>query len=116
MRLTTIIIALSFSLLSFGQERGLLAYSDGGVEEHSLTVCAEPSSGLFTVKVASDKKIGNIRIQVRNSNGKVIYSEVGKAKTNEMVRYIDKSIFKKGEYKVEVFTKQFNMSQAYNVR
>lgn len=89
---------------------------DGGKKEHSLSVCAEPSSSLFTIKVNSTKKLGEIRIQVRNNAGQVVYSEAGKAKTDELVRYIDKNVFRKGTYQVEIFTKEFSITQQYTVK
>lgn len=106
-----IVIALSFSI----KAQDLLAYN-GGEEEHKVSVCAEPTSGLFTLKVESSKKIGTIRFQVRNAEGKVVYSESGKAKTNELVRYIDKSIFGKGDYTIEVVAKNFSITQVHSVR
>lgn len=112
-RLRAISCVLVFSVAALVGPR--VQANPGGDEKHSLTVSAEPSSSLFTIKVNAEKKLGEIRIQVRNNQGDVVYSEAGKAKTDELVRYLDKNIFRKGTYQIEIFTKDFSITQYYKV-
>ena len=79
----------------------------GGNDEASVSVQCSRSSGLIQVNISNHRKIGRVLLEVKDAKGHVLYSEEGKAMTEELVRRLDKGLFPKGETTLEVTAKDF---------
>ena len=79
----------------------------GGDDEPKVSVHCTRGSGLIQVSISNHRKIGRVLLEVKDAKGHVLYSEEGKAMTEELVRRLDKGLFPKGETTLEVTAKDF---------
>lgn len=85
----------------------------GGKDDPRVTVQCARGSGLIQVSVSNHRKIGNVLLEVKDASGRVLYSEEGKAMTDELVRRLDKGLFPLGEKTLEVTARDFAISQRF---
>ena len=85
----------------------------GGKDDPKVSVQCARGSGLIQVSVSNHRKIGNVLLEVKDANGRVLYSEEGKAMTGELVRRLDKGLFPLGEKTLEVTARDFAITQRF---
>lgn len=85
-------------------------------EKSSVSVECVKGSGLIQVSIENHRKIGNVLIEVRNEKGEVVYREEGKALTGELVRRLDKGMFRNGPATVTVESRDFRITRAFEVK
>lgn len=83
--------------------------------EARLEVACERRSAFVNVSINSFRKIGRVRIEVRNAQGLVLYCEEGKALTPELVRRLDKGAFPRGTHAVIVQARDFRLERPFTV-
>lgn len=110
MRIPYILVALSLSLASptFGAVPG----SDN---ESTVFVETQRNSAFIHILVNNHRRIGNVVIEVKDLDGRVLYREEGKALTGELVRRLDKGVFPKGEHALTVQAKDFSITQRFSI-
>ncbi len=104
---------LPFSIALAVLSAGTTQAADGGKDEAKVTVQCARGSGLIQVSVSNSRKIGKVLLEVKDANGRVLYSEEGKAMTGELVRRLDKGLFPLGATTVEVTARDFAVSQHF---
>ena len=95
--------AFALTLMSAGP----LQATEGGEDKASVSVQCARGSGLIQVSVSNHRKIGKVLLEVKNAQGRVLYSEEGKAMTGELVRRLDKGLFPRGATTLEVTARDF---------
>lgn len=85
----------------------------GGNDEAKVSVQCARGSGLIQVNIQNHRKIGKVLLEVKDAKGHVLYSEEGKAMTEELVRRLDKGLFPKGETTLEVTAKDFAITHHF---
>ncbi|HRF81764.1 MAG TPA: hypothetical protein PL070_16925 [Flavobacteriales bacterium] len=95
-----------------------LQATNGPTEKSKAVVAVDchRGSGLIQVSIANHRKIGKVHIEVRDSNGALVYVEEGKAMTEELVRKFDKGIFPKGAATLTVQARDFQITQAFTIQ
>lgn len=83
--------------------------------EARLEVACERRSAFVNVSINSFRKIGHLRIEVRNAQGIVLYCEEGKALTPELVRRLDKGAFPRGTHALIVQARDFRLERPFTV-
>ena len=106
--IATAIAALLFSTVALAGE--------AGEKEAGVKVCSTPTSGLIEVSIENHRKIGNVRMEVKDSSGRTVYVEEGKAMSDELVRRLDKGMFAKGNATLTVETRDFVITQGFTVQ
>ncbi|MCB0795275.1 MAG: hypothetical protein KDB88_11115 [Flavobacteriales bacterium] len=93
------------------------AFSSLGGEGKKGTIQLVQSrpSALLQLRIDNFRKIGKVAIEVRNSEGRTVYKEEGKAMTGELVRYLDKGLFRGGPHTMEVTTRDLHLLQEFRV-
>jgi hypothetical protein len=79
----------------------------GGDPTATVLVECNRSSSLVQLSIRHHRKIGKVRIEVRDKAGRTLYLEEGKALTGELVRRLDKGIFPRGEHTMVVRSRDF---------
>lgn len=96
---------------------GSVAFAgEPGEKEGSVKVCTTPTSGLIEVSIENHRKIGNVRMEVKDASGRTVYLEEGKAMSDELVRRLDKGMFAKGAATLTVETRDFVITQGFTVQ
>lgn len=81
----------------------------------TMSVNCSRASALVQVQVANCRKLGNVVLEVKDSAGRVLYREEGKAMTGELVRRLDKGVFPKGTHTLTILAKDLALSQAFTI-
>ncbi len=102
-------LLLTLALLSSAS----LQAAGGGKDDPKVSVQCARGSGLIQVSVSNHRRIGNVLLEVKDSSGRVLYSEEGKAMTGELVRRLDKGLFPMGEKTLEVTARDFAITQRF---
>ncbi len=112
MRTAQLALALVFSI---GVGIVPLAATMPAEVHDGATVSVECSiaSGLIQLQVLHHRRIGKVEIEVRDSEGDLVYLEVGKAMGDELVRRLDKGMFPKGEATLRVKTRDFDITRPF---
>lgn len=87
----------------------------GGGNEATVFVEATRSSAFIHILINNHRKIGNVALEVKDMEGRVLYREEGKAMTGELVRRLDKGVFPKGEHTVTVVSRDFSITQRFTI-
>ncbi|MBP6312433.1 MAG: hypothetical protein WAR83_05785 [Flavobacteriales bacterium] len=74
------------------------------------------SSSLVLINITNHRRIGPVSIAIRDSNGRSLYYEEGKAMTDELVRRLDKGLFPPGEVTLTVQSRDVSETQAFLVQ
>ena len=74
------------------------------------------TSAFINIDIAHCRRIGNVVIEVKSADGKVLYKEEGKALAEVLVRRLDKGVFPKGELSLSVTARDFAITQVFSVR
>jgi hypothetical protein len=90
--------------------------SPGGGDEATVSVECSRGSGLILISIANHRRIGNVKLEVRDAQGRSLYYEEGKAMTEELVRRLDKGVFPKGEAVLTVTARDFAITQHFNIQ
>lgn len=93
----------------------LVSASDPPEREARLEVTCERRSAFVNVSINSYRKIGRVRIEVRDASGMVLYREEGKALTSELVRRLDKGGFPRGTLALFVQARDFQLERPFVV-
>lgn len=87
----------------------------GGDDEATLFVETQRNSAFINILVNNHRRIGNVVIEVKDLDGRVLYHEEGKAMTGELVRRLDKGVFPKGEHALTVLARDFSITQRFTI-
>lgn len=82
----------------------------------SVNVECERGSGMVNVSIKHHRRIGKVHLVFRDSKGKTLYVEEGKAMTEELVRRFDKGMFPKGTASLSVQARDLNVTQTFTVQ
>lgn len=93
----------------------VMAEKPGGNDRASVSVVTHRSSAMVQISVLNHRKIGNVTLEVRSEQGRVLYKEEGKALSNELVRRIDKGLLPKGPHTLTVVARDFAITQRFTV-
>jgi hypothetical protein len=80
-----------------------------------LNVASSRQSAFVTIAVQHDRRIGAITLEVKDSQGRTLYREEGKAMQDELVRRLDKGILPKGEHTLVITTRDLQLSERFVV-
>lgn len=83
--------------------------------EATVFVEATRASAFIHILINNHRKIGNVALEVKDLEGRVLYREEGKAMTGELVRRLDKGVFPKGEHTVTVVSRDFTITQRFTI-
>jgi len=84
-------------------------------EGSSVRVECTRSSAFIQIEVNSDRKIGNVVLEVRDAEGRTLYREEGKALTAELVRRLDKGAFPRGTHTITVRSRDLDITQQFSI-
>lgn len=84
-------------------------------EGSSVRVECTRSSAFIQIEVNSDRKIGNVVLEVRDTEGRTLYREEGKALTAELVRRLDKGAFPRGVHTITVRSRDLDITQQFSI-
>jgi hypothetical protein len=110
--LRTIALAV---LVSLGSVQSIRA-TTGGDDKATVFVEADRSSAFIHIMVNNHRRIGQMVIEVKDSTGKVLYREEGKAFTEELVRRLDKGLFPRTDLTVTVTARDFTIAQQFSLQ
>lgn len=85
-------------------------------EKATVSVACSRASGLIEVNILNYRKIGKVRLVVKDAAGELVYVEEGKALSDVLVRRLDKSMLPKGAATVTVEARDFTITQAFTVQ
>ncbi len=85
----------------------------GGENEATVFVEADRSSAFVHILINNHRRIGNVVLELKDLDGRVLYREEGKAMTGELVRRLDKGVLPKGEHTVTVVSRDFAITQRF---
>lgn len=88
----------------------------GGGEEARVSVECSRGSGLILIQISNHRRIGNVKLEVKDSQGRSLYYEEGKAMTEELVRRLDKGVFPKGEAVLTVAARDLSITQRFIIQ
>jgi hypothetical protein len=83
--------------------------------EARLEVKCDRRSAFVNISINSFRRIGVVKLEVRDVNGLVLYREEGKALTAELVRRLDKGTFPRGTHTLVVEARDMALSQPFTV-
>ena len=81
----------------------------------NLSVSCSRSSGMIQIQIGNCRRIGNVVLEIKDQNGRVLYREEGKARTGELVRRLDKGVFPKGTHTLSVVARDFAITQVFAI-
>lgn len=87
-----------------------------GPEVGKVTIECARSSSLVLISITNHRKIGTVSIEIRDTTGRSLYYEEGKAMTEELVRRLDKGLFPPGEATLTVRSRDVSVSQTFFVQ
>jgi hypothetical protein len=93
----------------------VLAASPGKDHRSRVIVESQKGSAFIMVQVLNHRKIGNVAIELRNEQGRILYKEEGKSMSDELVRRLDKGLFPKGDHTLTVVARDFRITQEFTV-
>ena len=112
--LRTIRVLFLGVLLGAGTSAG--AALPGGGDGATVSVECDRGSGLILISITNHRRIGNVKLEVRDAQGKSLYYEEGKAMTEELVRRLDKGVFPKGEAMLTVTARDLSITQRFIIQ
>src|SRR5690606_21479323 len=83
--------------------------------EARLEVACDRRSAFVNISINSFRRIGVVKLEVRDARGVVLYREEGKALTAELVRRLDKGSFPKGTHTLVVEARDLALSRPFTV-
>lgn len=81
-----------------------------------VSVECKRTSGLVELNIHHFRKIGKVRIVVKDGSGSTVYVEEGKAMTTELVRKLDKGMFPKGNATMIVEARDLSVAQPFVIQ
>ncbi|MCB0770224.1 MAG: hypothetical protein KDC00_07445 [Flavobacteriales bacterium] len=87
-----------------------------GEDRARVTVECSRASGLIAISIENHRKIGSVHMEMKDSSGRTVYVEEGKAYSDELVRRLDKGMFPKGEATITVVARDFSITQAFVIQ
>jgi hypothetical protein len=109
--------ALSIALLTVGslvcapQARA----GEGSPNASRVTVESSRASAFVTISINHHRKIGTVTLEVKDSQGRTLYREEGKAMQDELVRRLDKGILPRGEHTVVITARDLALTERFTV-
>lgn len=73
------------------------------------------ASAFVSIQVEHERRIGNVVLEIRDSQGRVIYHEEGKALTGELVRRLDKGQLPRGKHRLSVHARDLDLIQEFTI-
>ena len=83
--------------------------------EARLEVACDRRSAFVNISINSFRRIGVVKLEVRDARGVVLYREEGKALTVELVRWLDEGSFPKGTHTLVVEARELALSRPFTV-
>jgi hypothetical protein len=93
----------------------VLAVTPGKDDRSKVIVESHKGSAFIMVQVLNHRKIGNVTIELRNEQGRILYKEEGRSMSDELVRRLDKGLFPKGGHTLTVVAKDFRITQEFTI-
>jgi hypothetical protein len=87
-----------------------------GEEKARVSVECTQASGLIAINIENHRKIGSVHMEVKDSGGRTVYVEEGKAYGDELVRRLDKGMFPKGEATITVVARDFSITEVFIIQ
>lgn len=92
-----------------------LADGNGNEKESSISVCTAKGSAFVRIAIKHHKELGKVRIAVKDAAGRTLYSEEGRAYTDELIRNLDRASFPSGRLVLTVNARDLSISQPFSV-
>lgn len=89
--------------------------SDAEPGASRLQVQCSRASAFVSIQIEHDRRIGNVILEIRDQQGRVIYREEGKALTGELVRRLDKGQLPRGTHRLSVHFRDQDLSQEFTI-
>lgn len=81
-----------------------------------VKVECSPASAFITLDIQHCRRLGRVVIEVKDTTGRTLYREEGKALTGSLVRRLDKGAFPSGDLSLSVTTRDLSITQTFSVR
>lgn len=106
---------LTIATVLFATQPVAYSAAPGGNTEATVFVESSRASAFIHILINNHRKIGNVVMEVKDLEGRVLYREEGKAMTGELVRRLDKGVFPKGDHSVTVSSRDFTITQRFTI-
>ncbi len=108
-RLASFLLGLMLAVSS------IAADSDPKVGSSRLKVHCTKASAFVSIQVEHERRIGNVVLEIRDGQGRVIYREEGKALTGELVRRLDKGQLPRGKHSLSVHARDLDLVEEFTI-